>query len=91
MTDPQAMTSTDAFAELGRINFRETELATALAKVADLARRTISGADEVSITLVGARGAHTAAYTGNGPSRSMSGSTSRVMVLVWPQRPPTSP
>jgi GAF domain-containing protein len=58
------MTSTDAFAELGRINFRETDLATALAKVADLAKRTISGADEVSITLVGAGGAHTAAYTG---------------------------
>jgi GAF domain-containing protein len=64
MTDPQAMTSTDAFAELGRINFNETDLATALAKVADLAKRTISGADEVSITLVGAGGAHTAAYTG---------------------------
>jgi len=64
MTDPQAMTSTDAFAELGRINFSETGLGTALAKVADLAKRTISGADEVSITLVGAGGAHTAAYTG---------------------------
>jgi GAF domain-containing protein len=64
MTDPQAIKSTDAFAELGRINFSETNLATALATVADLAKRTISGADEVSITLVGAGGAHTAAYTG---------------------------
>jgi GAF domain-containing protein len=64
MTDPQAMTSAHAFAELGRINFRETDLAAALAKVADLAKGTISGADEVSITLVGAGGAHTAAYTG---------------------------
>jgi GAF domain-containing protein len=64
MTDPQAIKSTDAFAELGRINFRVTDLATALAKVAVLAQRTISGADEVSITLVGAGGAHTAAYTG---------------------------
>jgi GAF domain-containing protein len=64
MTDPQAMTSADAFADLGRINFSETDLATALARVADLAKRTISGADDVSITLVGAGGAHTAAYTG---------------------------
>jgi GAF domain-containing protein len=64
MTDPQAIKSTDAFAELGRIDFSETNLTTALATVADLAKRTISGADEVSITLVGAGGAHTAAYTG---------------------------
>jgi len=64
MTDPQVIKSTDAFAELGRINFSETNLATSLATVADLANRTISGADEVSITLVGAGGAHTAAYTG---------------------------
>jgi GAF domain-containing protein len=64
MTDPQHMKPTDAFAELGRIDFRETEVGTVLAKVADLAKRTISGADEVSITLVGAAGAHTAAFTG---------------------------
>ena len=64
MTDPQAIKSTDAFAELGRINFSETDVATALTKVANLAQRTIPGADDVSITLVGAGGAHTAAFTG---------------------------
>ncbi|AGZ41181.1 GAF and ANTAR domain-containing protein [Actinoplanes friuliensis] len=64
MTHPQAIKPTDAFAELGRIDFSETDLATALAKVADLARRTVPGADEVSITLVGPGGAHTAAFTG---------------------------
>jgi GAF domain-containing protein len=64
MTDPQAIKSTDAFAELGRINFSETDVATALTKVANVAQRTIPGADEVSITLAGAGGAHTAAYTG---------------------------
>jgi hypothetical protein len=64
MTDPQPMKTTDAFAELGRIRFTETDFATVLAKVADLARRTIPGADDVSITLVGAGGAHTAAFTG---------------------------
>ena len=64
MTDPQTMRPTDAFAELGRIRFSDTDLATVLAKVADLAKRTISGADDVSITLVGADGAHTAAFSG---------------------------
>jgi GAF domain-containing protein len=64
MVDPQSMSPTDAFAELGRIKFRETDFATVLATVAGLAERTIPGADDVSITLVGAGGAHTAAYTG---------------------------
>jgi GAF domain-containing protein len=65
MTEPQPIKPTDAFAELGRIDFRETDVATALTKVADLARRSIPGADDVSITLVGAGGAHTAAFTGH--------------------------
>jgi GAF domain-containing protein len=64
MTDPQAMKPTDAFAELGRIRFSETDFATVLARVADIAKRTIPGADDVSITLVGPGGAHTAAFTG---------------------------
>src|SRR3954452_17567068 len=64
MTDPQAMKPTDAFAELGRIKFSETDFATVLATVARLAERTIPGADDVSITLVGAGGAYTAAFTG---------------------------
>ena len=64
MTDQQPAKPNDAYAELGRIDFSETDLATVLAKVADLARRTIPDADEVSITLVGPGGAHTAAFTG---------------------------
>jgi hypothetical protein len=64
MTNPQAVKPTDAFAELGRIDFGETDLAAALTTVADLARRGIPGADAVSITLVGPGGAHTAAFAG---------------------------
>jgi GAF domain-containing protein len=64
MTDPQVMRPTDAFAELGRIRFSETDVSTVLATVGDLAQRTIPGADEVSITLVWAGGGHTAAFTG---------------------------
>jgi hypothetical protein len=67
MTDPQAITPTDAFAELRRINFRETDFATVLAKTVDLARRSIPAADDASITQVGPGGAHTAAFTGNEP------------------------
>jgi GAF domain-containing protein len=58
------MKSTDAFAELGRIRFSEIDLPAALTAVADLAKQSIPGADDVSVTLVGAGGAHTAAFTG---------------------------
>jgi GAF domain-containing protein len=64
MTDPQVTKLTDAFAELGRIDFRKTDVVAALAKVAELAEAGIPGADDVSITLVGPGGAHTAAFTG---------------------------
>jgi transcriptional regulator with GAF, ATPase, and Fis domain len=64
MTETQAAKPTDAFAELGRIDFSGTDFATVLAKVADVARRYIPGADDVSITLVGPGGAHSAAFTG---------------------------
>ena len=64
MTVPQRTGHADAYAELGRIDFAETDLATVLTKVADLGRRNIPGADEASITLLGPGGAHTAAFTG---------------------------
>ena len=67
MTDPQAMKPTEAFAELGRIRFGETDFATVLAKVADLAKRTIPGADDVSITLVGPGARTPPRAPGNGP------------------------
>ena len=53
-----------AFAELGRIKLGETDLDGVLDRVAVLARQTIPGAGEVSITLVRGRGAYTAAFTG---------------------------
>ena len=48
MTDAQAMKPADAFAELGRIKFAETDFTTVLAKLAGLAQRTIPG-DEVTM------------------------------------------
>lgn len=64
MTDQLQLEATDAFARLGRIRFSETPLDEALTQVADLARRTIPGAGDVSVTLVGMGGPRTVACTG---------------------------
>jgi hypothetical protein len=54
-----------ALAELGRIKYSETNLDGVLDRVAGLARETLPGAREVSITLVRDRGPYTAAFTGD--------------------------
>jgi GAF domain-containing protein len=59
------MDPTEAFAQLGRIKLRDTNLDGVLDTIAGLAKRTIPGADEVSVTLVRGKGAHTAAFTGD--------------------------
>ena len=60
LTDPSA-----ALAELGRIKLGETDFGGVLDRVADLARRTLPGAGQTSITLIRGGGpAETAAYTG---------------------------
>lgn len=65
MADLHPLDPTEAFAELGRIKLNETDLDGVLRTVAGLAKRTISGVDEASVTLVHGTGAHTAAYTGD--------------------------
>ncbi|MFC7528230.1 GAF and ANTAR domain-containing protein [Actinoplanes sp. GCM10030250] len=55
---------TDFAAELGRIKLGETDLNGVLRRVAELARRTLPGAGQVSITLVRDGTAYTAAHTG---------------------------
>jgi GAF domain-containing protein len=61
---PDRLDPTAAFAELGRINLAENDLPGVLTRVAELARRTVPGAAEVSVTMVRERVAETAAYTG---------------------------
>ncbi|MFC4019943.1 ANTAR domain-containing protein [Micromonospora sp. GCM10011542] len=56
---------TDAFIRLGSIRHDENDLNTVLARIADIAKESIPGADEVSVTLVHGSEAHTAAYTGD--------------------------
>ncbi|MBB2944254.1 GAF domain-containing protein [Actinoplanes lutulentus] len=51
------------FAELGRIKLGETDLNGVLHQVADLARRTLPGAGQVSITMIRDGEAYTAAHT----------------------------
>ncbi|WP_234038693.1 GAF and ANTAR domain-containing protein [Micromonospora coerulea] len=58
------MDPNNAFAELGRIKLDEADLDTVLAKIAELAKCTIPGASEVSVTLIRGDDAHTAAFTG---------------------------
>jgi GAF domain-containing protein len=62
---PDRLDPTSAFAELGRINLAENDLPAVLTRVAELARRTVPGADEVSVTLIRGGAAETAAYTGD--------------------------
>jgi GAF domain-containing protein len=62
----QSFEAADAFSELGRIKLSETDLKGILQKVADLAKGTVAGATEVSVTLIDAgAGPHTAAFTGD--------------------------
>ena len=66
MTDHhEPMDPTDAFAALGRIKLADTSVDDILRQVADLAKRAIPGAAEVSVTLVRRGDAYTAAFTGD--------------------------
>ncbi len=66
MADVPPMDPTEAFVQLGRIKLGETDINRVLERVAELAKRTIPGAREVSVTLIrGGKDAHTAAFTGD--------------------------
>jgi GAF domain-containing protein len=62
---PDRLQPAAAFAELGRISLAENDLNGVLERVIDLARRTVPGADEVSVTLVRGGAPETVAYTGH--------------------------
>ena len=61
----QPMEPAEAFARLGSIKLSDTDLEGVLKQVAELARHTLEGADEVSVTLLRGGDAHTAASTGD--------------------------
>lgn len=63
--DTPRLASAAALAELSRIDLRRDDLEAVLHRIADLARSTVPGADEVSVSLVGRKGkATTPAHTG---------------------------
>jgi GAF domain-containing protein len=64
MTNDAPMDPNVAFAQLGRIKLSDTDLGAVLKTIADLAKRTIPGASDVSVTLVRNKKAHTAAFSG---------------------------
>jgi GAF domain-containing protein len=64
MTDSHPLEPKDAFGRLGQMKLGETDLKGVLDQVAQLAKRSLPGADEVSVTLISAKDAHTAAATG---------------------------
>jgi GAF domain-containing protein len=64
MTGAHPMDPTAAFHESGLLAFSETPIDGLLHQLAALAKRTVPGAAEVSVTLSRGRGAHTAAFTG---------------------------
>ena len=53
-----------AFAELSRIKLGDTDLPAVLGRVAELAKQTLPGAADVSVTLINAGQASTVAFTG---------------------------
>ncbi|MDI6104235.1 GAF and ANTAR domain-containing protein [Actinoplanes sp. NEAU-A12] len=58
------MAPSEAFARLGRIKLGDVDLSGVLHTIADLAKRTIPGAGEVSVTLLRKDRPHTASFTG---------------------------
>ncbi|MDQ4037237.1 MAG: GAF and ANTAR domain-containing protein [Actinomycetota bacterium] len=65
MNAQAALEPMQAFAELGRIHLRDNNMSQVLGRISDLAKRTISAAEEVSVTLMHADQASTAAFTGD--------------------------
>jgi GAF domain-containing protein len=64
MHESQSTQPQDAFAELAKITLADHSLAHVMEKVARLAKRTIPGASEVSVTLLDRGHASTVAFTG---------------------------
>ncbi len=64
MTHVEPLDPPEAFAELGRIRLADIDIDILLDKIAQLAKRTIPGASEVSVTLLHSGNPQTAAFTG---------------------------
>jgi GAF domain-containing protein len=63
MTESHRLSAAEALTRIGRIKLGETDLEGVLKTIAELAKATVPGADEVSVTLVRGTGPVTAAFT----------------------------
>ncbi len=61
---PQPIDPRDAFAQLGHMSFDETSMEVLLERIAELAKQTIPGVAEASVTLIANDKATSVAYTG---------------------------
>jgi GAF domain-containing protein len=64
MTHAERLDPNTAFAQLGQLKISDVDIVAVLDKIAQLAKGTIPGADEVSVTLVHGDQAETGAFTG---------------------------
>ena len=64
MSETHPLTAAEAFAGIGRIKLGETGLAEVLRTIADLAKITVPGADDASVTLVRGTQAGASGHTG---------------------------
>lgn len=64
MSSSDTLDPLQAFAELGRINYSVEDLSQVLSRISELAKRTVPGAAEVSVSLLRDGKASTAASTG---------------------------
>ena len=62
--DEKSVLASDVLAQLARIVLADETMDSVLSRVAQLTKQVVTGADEVSVTLVTPKGAATAAYTG---------------------------
>jgi GAF domain-containing protein len=65
MTEARSLDPLQAFAELGRVRLGETDFQQLLSRVSELAKQTVPGAAEVSVTLMQDGTATTAVFTGD--------------------------
>jgi len=85
------MEPVQAFAELGRINLAESSMEQVLARVSEVAKRTIPGADEVSVSLVQPALRARPRSPASWPFIWTNPSTSSGMARAWPRRPAGRP
>jgi len=91
MADEELLDPNEAFAEISRIKLSDTNLDGVLNHLARLAKRTIAGAAEVSVTLSRGAGAYTAAFSGDLALLLDETQYEQATGRAWPPSGPATP